>query len=218
MRVPTLHGVRWTLLIPVKALPAAKSRLRGAATDVPAHEQLVRAIRADTCAAARAATAVARLVLVTDRPMREGSLACFAQTRPGLNTGLREAAAHAARQWPADGVAVLVGDLPALRTRELDDALAVAAAHGFSYVADRVGTGTTLLTAAPEQTLRPQFGRGSAARHHTQAVAIAAGPGLRHDVDTPDDLRDALRLGVGARTRVWLAAGHAAAMDRFTPA
>src|SRR5699024_7589206 len=145
-----------------KALPAAKSRLRGATTNAPAHEQLVRAIRADTAAAARAAATVARLVLVTDRPMREGTLACFAQTRPGLNPGLRESAAHAMRQWPADGVAVLVGDLPALRTRELDDAFTVAAAHGFSYVPDRAGTGTTLLAAAPEHTLQPHFGRGSA--------------------------------------------------------
>ncbi len=138
------------------------------------------AIRADTVAAAQAADAVARVVVVADRADRAaGSQPIVVQSRPGLNAALREGAAYAARHWPADGVAALVGDLPALRPHELADALARAAGHPHGFVPDAPGTGTTLLTARPARRCDPAFGPGSAARHARSAVALAAGPGLR---------------------------------------
>ncbi len=45
-------GHAWTLVIPVKPLGAAKTRLRGAVPSVP-HERLVLALALDTVAAAR---------------------------------------------------------------------------------------------------------------------------------------------------------------------
>jgi 2-phospho-L-lactate guanylyltransferase len=201
--------VRWTVLIPAKALPAAKSRLRAASASGTAHDALVRAIRADTYAAAAAAGSVARAVLVLDHDDDEDSARIvFTQSRPGLNAGLAEAADYAARRWPTDAIAALVADLPALRAEELDAALAAAVAHPRSYVPDRQGTGTTLLTAVPGQPLRPAFGPGSAARHRAGAVRLDAGPGLRCDVDSPADLRAALSLGVGTATSDSLAAAR----------
>ena len=97
-------------------------------------------------------------------------------------------------------MAALVGDLPALRPAELDAALTAAAAHPAAFVADHLGTGTTLLTAGPATTLAPHFGPGSAAAHARGAVALSAGPGLRTDVDTAADLARAAELGVGMRT------------------
>ena len=192
--------MRWTVLIPAKALPDAKSRLAGATADAAAHRALVEAIRADTAAAAREAANVARVVLVTDRATGASDRLTFVQRAPGLNAALAEAAAEASARWPADGVAALVGDLPALRADELSVALDAAAAHPRAYVADAPGSGTTMLTALPGVELAPHFGEGSAARHGRHATPLAGRPGLRHDVDTAADLDAALALGVGVAT------------------
>ncbi|MDT4921179.1 MAG: 2-phospho-L-lactate/phosphoenolpyruvate guanylyltransferase [Pseudonocardiales bacterium] len=197
-------------MLPVKALPAAKSRLLPAVTDPEQHRVLVEAVRDDTLAAARAADGVARVLVVTDRrPDRPGRPKLpelpdlpdlLVQTRPGLNAALAEAAAHAASRWPADGVVALVGDLPALRPAELAAALAEAAGHDRSFVPDAPGTGTTMLAARPGTPLGPAFGPDSAARHAAVAVALPGGPGLRFDVDTAADLRAAAELGLGPAT------------------
>ncbi len=83
--------MRWTVLVPLRSLPSAKSRL---ASTVPAElfEDLVDAIRADTLAAVRAAGPVARVVVVGDRPADGVTLV---QTQPGLNGALRDGAAYA---------------------------------------------------------------------------------------------------------------------------
>jgi 2-phospho-L-lactate guanylyltransferase len=200
--------MRWTVVIPVKALPAAKSRLADASGDELTHERLVNALRVDTVAAVRATPGVARVVLVVD----DASAAVVPdsvvveQTRPGLNEAVAQGAAHAAREWPDDAVAVLVGDLPALRADELAAALTAAAAVERGYVADHTGDGTTMLTALAGAGVAPQFGVGSAARHAATAAPLTAGPGLRCDVDTADDLRAALDLGVGPATLAALSA------------
>jgi len=189
--------MRWTIVLPVKTLPAAKTRLLSASASPAAHRRLVEAVRADTLSAASAADGVARVLIVTDRA---GLPDALVQIRPGLNPALTEAAEHAAREWPADGVVALVGDLPALRPDELAAALIAAAAHPRSFVPDAEGTGTTLLAARPGVALQPAFGTGSAARHGSIAVALDAGPGLRRDVDTAADLRAAAAVGLGPAT------------------
>ena len=191
--------MQWTVIIPVKALPNAKSRLAAASPDGATHGRLVTAMRRDTAHAARNAATVARVLVVADRS--GDPTADLVQTAPGLNEGVSEAASFAAQRWPADGIAALVGDLPALRPQELAAALADAADHPRAFVPDAAGTGTTLLTARPGVPLRPTFGRGSAARHARHAVAVAGGPGLRTDVDTPEDLSQAELLGFGLSTR-----------------
>jgi 2-phospho-L-lactate guanylyltransferase len=202
LHLPRIFTVRWTVLIPVKSLPEAKSRLAGASTDRAAHARLVRAIRADAIAAARAADGVARLVLVVDGPRGDaGGELVFVQVAPGLNAALAEAAEEAHARWPRDAVAALVGDLPALRPAELAAALAAAATHERAFVADAAGTGTTLLTALPGSAFLPRFGSDSAQRHANIASALDAAPGLRCDVDTAADLQAAIALGVGPATR-----------------
>ncbi|MDQ2795779.1 MAG: 2-phospho-L-lactate guanylyltransferase [Actinomycetota bacterium] len=195
--------MRWTVVIPAKSFPEAKSRLAPMSADAHAHRRLVEAIRSDTITAACGAGPVTRVLVVVDRADAIGAadVEWLVQTRPGLNAAVAEAAAFAARSWPDDGIAALVGDLPGLRPGELAETLDAAAAQPLSFVADAAGTGTTLLAAVPGTVLRPEFGAGSAARHAVRATAIAAGPGLRHDVDTADDLHDtAAHIGVGAAT------------------
>jgi 2-phospho-L-lactate guanylyltransferase len=98
-------------------------------------------------------------------------------------------------------VVVLQGDLPALQTQELNEAIAAARQHRRSFVADRLATGTAALFAFGSP-LNPQFGSDSSARHRSSGAIELTGawPGLRCDVDTPNDLAAARRLGVGPAT------------------
>jgi len=200
--------MRWTVVIPVKALPAAKSRLTDASVDDAAHARLVTALRADTVAAVRATPMVARVVLVVDdaRAAVASDVVVLEQIRPGLNEAVAQGVEHAATEWPSDSVAVLVGDLPALRAEELMQALTHAESVERGYVADHTGAGTTMLTAHAGVGITPQFGLDSAVRHAGTSTLLPAGPGLRQDVDTADDLRAAMELGVGPATVAALAA------------
>ena len=192
--------VRWTALVPMKALPLAKSRLLAASTDTTQHARLVRAMRADTIAAITAANHVARVLVITDRFDDEHPEA-IVQSRKGLNHALAEGAEFAQGRWPDDGVVAVVGDLPALRSNDLDAALRKAARYQRSFVADATQQGTTLLAAQPGVTLRPLFGTGSATQHAaSKAHRLAAPPGLRCDVDTLDDLCRAAEVGLGTHT------------------
>lgn len=199
--------MQWTVLIPLRPLAQAKSRLLDASADRDAHLALVAAMRADTLAACLAAAGVARVVRVLDEPESSAppGVLDFVAGRPGLNAVLAEAAAWAGTQWPGDGVAAVVGDLPSVRPDELADALQQAADEPRAYVPDADGTGTAVLTAGPGQPLDPRFGPGSAARHAEDAARIDAGASVRRDVDTPADLAAALGLGVGPATRAVLA-------------
>ena len=201
------------MLLPAKALPGAKSRLLAgfdtAESTHEAHAALVLAIRSDTLAAAHRTPGVGRILVIMDRAdddQPDAGVHVLVQSEPGLNNALREGAAMAAARWPDDGVAALVGDLPALRPEDLDEALAAAAHHARAYVADAGGTGTTLLTAGPGTELLPEFGAGSAARHARTAATVPAGRGLRQDVDTTEDLAAAAAIGLGPATRATVAA------------
>ncbi|MFR9800829.1 2-phospho-L-lactate guanylyltransferase [Pseudonocardia sp. RS010] len=199
------------LVVPVKGLDAAKSRLRGAADggvgDPARHAELALALALDTLAAVLAAARVAAVVVVTsDETVGQelaGTRVRVVRDEPasGLNAALVHGTALLPRELPHGA---LQADLPALRPEELDSALGEALAHasGRAFCADARGDGTTLLLAAPGTPLNPRFGPGSAAAHTASgAVPLVGGlPGLRRDVDTEADLREACALGVGPRT------------------
>jgi len=194
----------WTVVIPVKSLGAAKSRLRGAVADAR-HEDLALAMVRDTVAAVRACAAVGDVIVVTDDP---AAAAAATALGAGAVPDRPAAGLNAAMRYGADVVAglahrraVLTGDLPALRPAELGEALA-AAGTGRSFVADAAGTGTVLLAAPPGVPLDPRFGLGSAVAHAASGATGLTGdwPGLRQDVDTPADLAVVLALGAGRHT------------------
>jgi 2-phospho-L-lactate/phosphoenolpyruvate guanylyltransferase len=211
--------VSWTVIVPLKRLEAAKSRLRGALAEAD-HEALVLAMALDTVAAALASPIVGRVVVVTGDPApREAAALLGAEVIADVpDAGLNPALAYAATlvrprgvTATLPGVAALPADLPALRTEDLTEALRQAeevarAARprgtGRAFVVDATGTGTVLLAAPPGALLEPCFGAGSAAAHAASGAAELAGqwPSLRHDVDTPDDLAEAFGLGMGPRT------------------
>ena len=228
--VPPL--LSWSLVIPVKVLAQAKSRLAGLTATL--RSELALAMATDTIAAATAAAAVGAVLVVTDDPAVTeiaaglGAVVLPDQPAAGLNDALAYGAAHAQARWPEWGRAGLAGDLPAARPDELTAALAAAARFSTAFVPDAEGTGTVLYAVAPGAEFRPQFGLGSRNRHlATGAVEIGRGDiargtvglaeidvaagtaalaGLRRDVDTVDDLRRAAELGLGKRTGALLAA------------
>lgn len=205
-----MPGVR--LLVPIKPLDLAKSRLRGFSGDDGAHTELALAFALDTIVAARAADGVRQVVAVTsDHRVRAELVALGIDSVPdgpedGLNAALRHAAAALRQANPTGRLGALQADLPALRTAELSAALRSAGGRR-AFCPDRQGTGTTLLLAAGPD-LDPRFGLGSAAAHEAGGAVPLTGPwpSLRCDVDTPDDLLLAGRLGLGPRTTELLAA------------
>jgi 2-phospho-L-lactate guanylyltransferase len=201
------------LLVPVNALDRAKSRLREALPESrsEAHQRLTLALARDTVRAARAAESVRRIVVTSPDPR---VLAAFATDgvrllpdRPdlGLNAAVLRGVGRRLRGDPGIPAAVLHADLPALRPAELDAALGAAVErfgpeHGYcAFCPDAAGTGTTLLVCTGDAALRPRFGPDSAAEHARTGAFRLDGdwPGLRRDVDTAQDLREAAELGLG---------------------
>lgn len=199
----------WSLVIPVKPLMRAKSRLSASAA-AALRPSLALAFAQDTVAAAASCPAVRDVVVVTDDPLaaRElgalGALVVRDEPAGGLNAALAHGARAARALHPAAAVAALNADLPALRPEELSRVLEYARAFPRAFLADAAGIGTTLLSAAPGTPLAPAFGGPSRARHRAsgaEEIPLSDVPGVRQDVDTWDDLRTAFALGVGPRTR-----------------
>jgi 2-phospho-L-lactate guanylyltransferase len=194
------------LIVPLKHPRDGKSRLRGALAD-ERHPDLVLALAYDTLAAVAAAAHVRRVLVVAADPAAVSELAALGAEIvpepevPGLNEALRHGEALLRAGSPGGVIGALQADLPALRPADLSTALGEAAGRR-AFVADRQGTGTTLLLSAPGAPLDPRFGVGSAGLHTRSGATPLAGGlvSLRSDVDTPEDLGHACSLGVGEHT------------------
>nr|WP_285752701.1 2-phospho-L-lactate guanylyltransferase [Lentzea sp. NBRC 105346] len=191
------------LVVPVKTLDRAKTRLAGATGDPVTHAALALALALDTVSAALRAEGVRRVFAVTSDPAVAAEMAALGvesipePPQPGLNAALR----HGAQALGSPRVGALQADLPALRPEELAAAIELAGRRR-AFVPDRQNTGTTLLLAAPNADLDPRFGEDSAAKHVSSGATPLLGPWptLRCDVDTPEDLRVASGLGLGEQT------------------
>lgn len=218
-------GAGWTLIVPLKPLERAKSRLTDTAGG-GLRPALALAFAQDTVAAALAAPAVSDVVVVTDDPLAAAEVAAIGARAVadvpggGLNAALAYGA-HVVRQArPGAPTAALSADLPALRPAELERVLAEAARHPRAFLADAVGVGTTFLSACAGAPLSPAFGGRSRARHlasGAREIELPDVDSVRRDVDTGEDLRRALTLGVGPHTaaRFPASTGGGATRERF---
>lgn len=181
------------LVIAVKRLSAAKTRL-APVFSADTREAVVLAMLVDTIVAVSELPALASVTVVTpdqDATAAAAELGARVIVDPTpaghpdpLNNAITIAEAEVRREVP--NVVVLQGDLPALQTREMSEALTAARAHPRSFVADRHGSGTSALFAFGV-ALTPQFGADSATRHRRSGAVELTGawPGLRCDIDTP---------------------------------
>src|SRR5262249_24963832 len=115
---PAATSLTWSLVVPVKVLAQAKTRL--AALAGPDRPALALAMAADTVAAVLECPQVGRVIVVTDDPQAAEELAglgaVIVPDRPGrgLNEALRHGAAHAGTRWPGTGIGGLPAVLPSL--------------------------------------------------------------------------------------------------------
>ncbi|HEU5353541.1 MAG TPA: 2-phospho-L-lactate guanylyltransferase [Actinocrinis sp.] len=199
----------WSVVIPVKRLPDAKSRL--APLSGVRRAELALAFASDTVAAATASPLVAAVFVVTsDQRVARRLGALGARIVPddapgGLNGAVEAGRIRALADDPRRRVAALTADLPGLLTEDLTEALAAAPA-GRAFVADAPGSGTTLLLSDAHGALGARFGVNSRYAHEASGALLLAGAGrsLRRDVDTMEDLEDAVALGVGRHTAIAL--------------
>jgi 2-phospho-L-lactate guanylyltransferase len=204
-----LDGVvmSWTAVIPVKRLDSAKSRL--GAGDDPQRPELALAFSLDVIEACQSASAIATIIVVTDDPDVVTSVSDVTICPEPAGGGLNRAIAAGA-ELAGGPVVVLAGDLPCLRPLALDYLLDIASTHPRSLLSDTQGSGTAMLFSLDPQALAPAFGPKSRSAHVQEGyvdLALDAGDdirsllaGARRDVDTPADLWDARRIGVGRRT------------------
>ena len=199
----------WTVVIPVKVLSAAKSRM---ATVTPATSELAFAFFQDTLEAALASTAVGEVVVATaDDRVRvtaqgRGCTIVSDIDHPGINAAVRQAVAQRSGRG---GVAIVVSDLPAVTADALTSVLSAASEHPTSFLADADGTGTTMWMSCDGTDIDPRFGVASRAVHADGGAVdlIAESPAMaapwasaRRDVDTDTALADAIAMGVGRHT------------------
>jgi len=169
-------GAGWDVIIPIKRLDTAKSRLAGggggaaglagvddagvgregtglAGVDDALRQRLALSFATDACAAALAVPAVRRVLVVTEDPVVAAQLSergaqIVGETRgPGLNPAIEAGLDALEATGGLHRVAIMTGDLPAVSADEIGAALAAATGHRLGVLADADGTGTVLLTA-----------------------------------------------------------------------
>ena len=198
----------WAVVVPVKGGPLAKSRLH---LPRAARSALADAFARDTVAALAAGLPGGPVLVVTSDPdvarwVAAAGHVVVADPGAGLDSAVA-AGVDAARAAGATRVAVVLGDHPALRPKEVGAALAAAAAHPASVLPDADGDGTALLTLPAAGPARTAFGPGSAGAHERlghRRLDLDL-PGLRVDVDDAASLAAATRLGLGPSSREALA-------------
>lgn len=202
------RAANWSLVVPLKPLALAKSRLAPTADDA-VRPGLALAFAQDTVTAALACSVVRDVAVVTNDVRASLELAALGArivpdlSTTGLNGALALGATSVRALRPGAAVAALNADLPALRPAELRRVLDRAADFPRAFLADAAGIGTTLLTSKPGVELGPAFGGRSRERHAASGaveILLDGVASVRQDVDTGDDLRAAAMLGLGRRT------------------
>lgn len=163
------------LIIAVKRLAAAKTRL-APVFSAQTRENVVLAMLVDTLTAAAGVGSLRSITVITPDEAAAAAAAglgadVLADPTPEDDPDPLNTAITAAERVVAEGasnIVVLQGDLPALQTQELAEAISAARHHRRSFVADRLGTGTAVLCA-----LAPRCTRGSG-RIRPRGTAVRA--------------------------------------------
>jgi 2-phospho-L-lactate/phosphoenolpyruvate guanylyltransferase len=207
---PAVSDAKWSLVVPFKGGPGAKSRLqgnRGPGTIGPGlRRELALGFLGDTVTAAAGAASVGCVFIVSSDPaavMDAPNIRILPDPGQGLNAAIAAGFAFARSLNTGNPVAAVTADLPCLTAADLDYALRLAKHRQLAVVPDRHGTGTTMVSALPGVPIRPLFGHHSRDAHLLAGHSLLAIPyhsTLRADVDTLGDLAAAIQRGVGEHT------------------
>ncbi|MBA3946444.1 MAG: 2-phospho-L-lactate guanylyltransferase [Herpetosiphonaceae bacterium] len=184
-------------VLPIRSLHDGKQRLAGVLA-LEQREQLVRQLAQGVMGALRQAHVIETCVVVSgdnavlEWAERQGSATLYEAT-PGLNPAL-----EAARQWAtvkrADGLLIILPDLPLLTAADVLQLVAQSTPHSVILAPDRHGTGTNALLLRPLDLLPFRFGVNSLQQHQLLAqragvdLTLCSLPGFALDLDTPADL------------------------------
>lgn len=194
--------MRTAAILPVKTLPAAKTRLHEAVGE-PTRGELAAAMAEDVMSALCEVRGIEWIVVVTAEaraaaPARAlGAEVVTDEDESGQSAAVRQGIARAVALG-AERVLCVPGDCPALDPDDVEHLLLRMPAVGRSEVVvvpDRHGTGTNALLLTPPAAIGPSFGPGSCERHlrlageSGAASRLAHPPSLLLDVDTGADLQ-----------------------------
>jgi 2-phospho-L-lactate guanylyltransferase len=191
----------WRVLIPVKPLRRAKSRL-----NLPSHQRVALALAMcrDVIAAVSDAAAVADVYVISrDTRVHAAAVATGAKALsvPGARGLNDEVATAHDLLGTSHRVVAVMGDLPCLTSTSFSRVLSRTPGDDASYVPDLAGEGTTMLMSAPSTPIAPLFGPRSANAHAAIGHRLdGESVRARCDVDTVGDLRSAWSIGLGAHT------------------
>jgi 2-phospho-L-lactate guanylyltransferase len=180
--------MRAHVLVPVKRLDGAKSRLAGA-LEPWERERLVFQMLLRVCSAAERAN-VGPVTIVTPEKLAV-NVPVFDDAGLAWNDALSAAMRAVVTE---EVVAVVAADLPQLSSADVQELVAATPDQGIAVARAKDG-GTNAVAMRPPGVLATHFGEPGSANVHEPA-ARAAGlesvvldlPGLAFDVDTPDDL------------------------------
>ncbi|HVX29082.1 MAG TPA: 2-phospho-L-lactate guanylyltransferase [Nitrolancea sp.] len=196
-------------IVPVQRLDVAKSRLAAVLSPVERRALVLRLLDTVLPALAGSELVTATIVVSPDPDALEPAVARGAillrQVGSGLNAAIRQGRA-VAREQGAEGLLVVLADLPFLTTPVVDDLLEASASASVTLAPDRHGTGTNALVLRPLDAIEPSFGTGSYQAHRAEAATRQQSVHTFHsratafDIDTPDDLRALSEVLSAART------------------
>jgi 2-phospho-L-lactate guanylyltransferase len=183
-------------VVPVKALPASKSRLRRD-FDSPLVERLAAAMLRDVVDALAGVPAFARVVVVTPDAdvaavARSAGAEALLRDDPGLNTAVDAAAAEVGG-GEGDGVLVVLGDVAGARSEEIAQLIDALDGPGVA-LAPSLDGGSSALLRIPRDVIPAGFGPDSAKVHRERAELAGVRfrevplPSLAIDVDQRADL------------------------------
>ncbi|MEM4188043.1 MAG: 2-phospho-L-lactate guanylyltransferase [Candidatus Hadarchaeum sp.] len=196
-------------IIPVKHLDEAKSSL-ARVLDQMTRRSLVLAMLADMLHAIAEAPSISKTAVVSP----DNEVLDFVQSRhaesvkdPGLdlNGAFQLAISHAVASG-AKAVLLLPGDLPLIRTADIENIIAMATAERDVAIAPSKANGTNALFLRPPDLMDLKFGGESFPRHLAEAVRAGVKPRIYRsitmsfDIDEPEDLLKFKKLGTGTKT------------------
>lgn len=200
-------------LVPVKSFARAKTRLADALTPAERHT-LADMLLADVLSVLHEVHGLERIAILSSDPIAtrrafDAECEIWHDPAPDLNSGL-QTAARRCRQEGVESLLVLHADLPLLKSADIEALLAAAPPEPGVVLAPAPDGGTNAMLIRPPDALPFLFGTDSLVRHQHAAqyaglaVRLIRLPGLTHDLDRPDDLRQIAALPGYSRTWRWL--------------